>query len=96
MATELTLESSIKIDDEVLSQELQEEAILLNLKTGVYFGLDEVGRRIWQLLKEHEDLSKVMAALLVEYDVSEERCREDLLDLGKNMETQGLVKVVSD
>jgi superfamily II helicase len=96
MGTELTLESRIKIDDEVLSQELQEEAILLNLKTGVYFGLDEVGRRIWQLLKEHEDLSKVMEALLVEYDVSEERCREDLLDLVRKMEEQGLVKVTSD
>ena len=52
MATSPTLESRIRINDDVLFQELHGEGVLLNLKTGVYFGLDPVGRRIWQLAQE--------------------------------------------
>ena len=45
-----TLASRIRPSDEVLFQELQDESVLLDLKSGVYFGLDIVGTRIWQLL----------------------------------------------
>jgi Coenzyme PQQ synthesis protein D (PqqD) len=95
MATELSVKSRVRISDDVLFQELQEEAVLLNLKTGVYFGLDKVGSRIWQHLKEQEMLSKVVEAMLLEYDVTEERCRQDLLNLIEKMEAQGLVSVSS-
>lgn len=93
MATELSIASCVRINDSVLFQELQGEAVLLNLNTGVYLGLDKVGARIWQLLEEHDVLSKVVEAMLREYDVTEERCRQDLLNLVEKMEDQGLVTV---
>ena len=93
MVTALTIKSSVHINDTVLFQELQGEAALLDLKTGIYFSLDTVGTRIWQLLREHEVLSKVVEAMLSEYDVTEDRCRQDLLDLVEEMRQQGLVTV---
>ena len=42
-----TLTAEVRANDEVLFQELHGEGVLLNLKTGVYFGLDPVGARIW-------------------------------------------------
>ncbi len=93
MVAELSITSHVRIDDSVLFQELQGEAVLLNLKTGVYLGLDKVGVRVWQLLGEHDVLSKVVEAMLTEYDVTEERCRQDLLRLVEKMEDQGLVTV---
>ena len=91
MATPPTLESPVRANDDVLFQELHGEGVLLNLKTGVYFGLDPVGRRVWQLLQEHDTLGAVLTALLNEYDVAETECVADLLALVTDMEQHGLV-----
>jgi len=88
-----TLTSRVKVNDDVLFQELQGEAVLLNLKSGVYFGLDPVGTRIWQLFAEHEVLSDVAQAVVAEYDVAEDKCSEDLLKLVDDLEKQELVSV---
>ena len=88
-----TLASRVRVNDDVLFQELQGEAVLLNLKSGVYFGLDPVGTRIWQLFAEHEVLSEVAQAVVAEYDVAEDKCSEDLLKLVDDLEKQELVSV---
>ena len=88
-----TLASRVRVNDDVLFQELQGEAVLLNLKSGVYFGLDPVGTRIWQLFAEHEVLSEVAQAVVAEYDVAEDKCSEDLLKLVDDLAKQELVSV---
>jgi hypothetical protein len=93
MVAKLTLTSRVRIDDDVLFQELQGEAVLLNLKTGVYFGLDEVGTRIWQLMGQNGLLSEMLKLMLQEYDVPEEQCAQDLLDLVAQLQEQGLVTI---
>lgn len=91
MATKLSFTSRVRVNDDVLFQELQGEAVLLNLKTGVYFGLDKVGTRVWQLMGQNEELSGIRTAILYEYDVTEEQCSQDLLDLIGKMQEQELV-----
>ena len=93
MAVEISLNSRVRILDDVLFQELQGEAVLLNLKTGVYLGLDRIGTRIWKLLQADGALSKIVEVILQEYDVTPERFRQDLLNLIGQMEQQGLVEV---
>jgi hypothetical protein len=91
MPAEISLNSRVRILDDVLFQELQGEAVLLNLKTGVYLGLNPVGTRVWQLLQEDGSLSRVLDAMLAEYDVSRDQCSQDLLKLIQQMEQQGLL-----
>jgi len=93
MKTEISLASRVKINEEVLFQELQGEAVLLNLKSGVYLGLDSVGTRIWNLLQQHRVLQEVRDAMLQEYEVSADQCERDLLRLVGEMEQQGLAEV---
>jgi hypothetical protein len=88
-----TMTSRVRVNDDVLFQELQGEAVLLNLKSGVYFGLDPVGTRIWQLFAEHEVLAEIAQTIVAEYDVAEDRCSADLLALVGDLERQGLVAV---
>ena len=95
MKTEISLASRVKINEEVLFQELQGETVLLNLKSGVYLGLDSEGTRIWTLLQQHPLLQDVHDAMLREYDVSAERCEADLLKLVAQMEAQNLLNVGS-
>ena len=87
----ISLNSRVQIQDGVLFQELQGEAVLLNLKTGVYLGLNQIGTRIWQLLQEDGALSRVLEVMLQEYDVTQETLAQDLLNLVGQMEKQGLL-----
>ena len=81
----------IKIAENVAFRDLSGESVLLNLSTGVYFGLNPVGTRIWSLLREHGSTEKTLEALLEEYDVEEGRLRADLDDLVRRLAEKGLV-----
>ena len=61
-----------------ISSELGDEAVILNLDSGVYYGLNEVGARVWELIQQPQSFSGLCSILLEEYDVSAEACKEDL------------------
>lgn len=88
-----TLESRIAVNKEVLFRDLGGEAVILNLQSGKYYGLDEVGTRMWSLLLEHGQVKQAYTALLAEYDVSEERLREDLLHFVDELVSHGLLQI---
>jgi Coenzyme PQQ synthesis protein D (PqqD) len=91
----LPLTSRLKANRDVVFRDLQGELVLLNLKSGVYFGLDPVGTRMWQLLHEHRSLHEVLAALLDEYDVAETRCERDLVGFVRALVENELVTLNS-
>ena len=88
-----TMASRVRVNDDVLFQELQGEAVLLNLNSGMYFGLDPVGTRIWHLIVEKEQLLEITRSMVAEFDVREEKCAEDVLSLVTKLESQGLVTI---
>lgn len=77
----ILLSSTISVSEEVLSQEVSGETVLLDLQSESYFGLDEVGTRIWQLLQETGSLQQVFNTMLEEYDVDETQLESDLNEL---------------
>ena len=77
----------------VMFRDLDGEAVLLELDTGRYYGLNETGTRMWHLLREHGKVETVLQALLEEYDVPEERLRRELLSLVDSLVSQGLLLV---
>jgi hypothetical protein len=93
MKQEVSLACRVRVPDGVLSRDLQGEMVILDLKTGVYFGLDPVGTRIWHLLQEHQSLQKVLNSLVEEYEVTEAVCADDLLAFVAKMLEKGLVEV---
>ena len=88
-----TLNSRVQVNEDVLFQELQGEAVLLNLKSGIYFGLDPIGTRIWQLFAQHGALSEIAQVITDEYDVERERCEADLVVLVTELDRQGLIRL---
>lgn len=91
-----SLSDEVAISPEVLFQEVGGEAVLLDLAGGSYFGLDEVGTRIWQLLQEHSRLRTLYEAMLSEFEVEPARLEEDLLRLVGELADAGLVIVNAD
>lgn len=92
----IDLDTELVVSDEVLFRELEEEAVLLDLKSGRYYGLDTVGRRIWVLLGELGTPRLVMARMEEEYEVDSERLRRDLLELIAKLASNGLLRPASD
>ena len=89
----MNLNQNITLSPEVISQEVSGETVLLDLDSENYFGLDEVGTRIWQLIKETGDLEAVYNTLLQEYEVGEERLQQDLENLVTEIAALGLVSL---
>lgn len=78
---------------DVLIQTVVGEAVLLDLRSQKYFGLNQVGTRAWQLLQETGDAGAVQARLAQEYDVAAERLERDLDELFERLLEAGLVEV---
>ena len=89
----LTLADKVSPSPEVLFQEVGGEAVLLDLASESYFGLDDVGTRIWQLLQDGGDLRGVHQRMLDEYDVEPARLEADLLQHLAELADAGLVRL---
>ncbi len=89
----MNLNQTITIAPDVISQEVSGETVILDLNSENYFGLDEVGTRIWQLIGEKGDLQAIYNQLLDEYDVGKDQLLEDLEDLVEKIAAAGLVSL---
>jgi hypothetical protein len=76
-----------------VSSDLGGEVAILNLRAGMYYGLDDVGARVWQLLQEPTVVGDLQATIAQEYEVEPTRAREDVLALLKQMADEGLIEV---
>lgn len=90
---ELSLRDSLAIRPDVVFRRLDEEAVLLDLKSGKYFGLNEVGARIWQLVAESRTLGEILDTLHQEYATERHVLERDLLEVARELCARGLLEV---
>jgi Coenzyme PQQ synthesis protein D (PqqD) len=76
-----------------VSCDLAGEAAILEMKSGIYYGLNAVGARIWKLIQAPKMVREVCASILEEYDVEAERCEHDILALLEELVATGLVEI---
>lgn len=76
----MTIEFSSRIRpaQDVLVRELDGEAVLLNLDSESYYGLNQVGARMWALVMESDSIQAAYEALANEYEVEAKTLRDDL------------------
>jgi len=90
---DLDLSSVVCASPNEVSSRVGEEAAILELDSAVYYGLDPVGARIFDLLQAPTRLGDVLATVLAEYDVDEPTARADLLALVEELLARRLVVV---
>jgi Coenzyme PQQ synthesis protein D (PqqD) len=91
----LSLQSVVSVTPEQVSCPLGDEAAILNLKNTVYYGLNPVGARIWNLLQQPRSVGELRDTILDEYEVESRQCERDLLELLEKMRSEGLIQVRS-
>lgn len=87
----LSLQTAFTIPETVIFRELDGEAVLLNLDSGQYFGLNAVGTRIWQLLAEAGRPAAAVERMLAEFDVPRDELESDMLALIEQLAAKGLI-----
>jgi hypothetical protein len=92
----ILLDTAVVASKEQASADLGDEAAILSLKDGVYYGLDPVGARIWKLIQTPRTVREVRDALLEEYDVDVSRCEADLIGLLQQLAKNDLIEIVNN
>jgi Coenzyme PQQ synthesis protein D (PqqD) len=83
----------VEVPKHVLVCSLEKELVLLNLEAEYYFGLDEIGTRMWQAVTTAESIDDAYSMLSTEFDVDADRLRQDLSELLGKLTEKGLLRI---
>ncbi|HYV96631.1 MAG TPA: lasso peptide biosynthesis PqqD family chaperone [Gemmatimonadaceae bacterium] len=90
---DITPQSIVVASSDQVSSDLAGETVLLSMQTAHYYGLDGVGSRVWELVKEPVRVSDICAAIASEYDVSADTCQADVIAFLRDLAAKNLVEV---
>ena len=87
----ISFSERVRVPDDVLISNLQEESVILNLDSERYYGLDDVGTRFLSVLNTSDSIEAAYELLRHEYDVDAHVLRQDLLELVEDLIKQGIL-----
>nr|WP_299407078.1 lasso peptide biosynthesis PqqD family chaperone [Acaryochloris sp. IP29b_bin.148] len=93
MTTTISADTTVVATSEQVSSDLAGESVILNLKTGMYFGLNEVGASVWTLLQQPRSVQEICDQILNEYEVDSEQCQQDVLKLLQELIESELIEI---
>lgn len=86
----------VSVPDDVLMRELDGESVILDLASENYYGLDDIGTRIWQLLNSSNTVQEAYDSLLLEYDVEPKRLQQDMQELITQLVAKDLLRIETE
>ncbi|HUE89812.1 MAG TPA: PqqD family protein [Vicinamibacterales bacterium] len=89
----VSLDNTFTLGKDTVFRDLDGEAVILELSSGTYFGMNSVGTRIWQLIERHGRLDAVLDELCQEYDAGRDELQRDLLELVARLADAHLVQL---
>jgi hypothetical protein len=89
------MNESYTIPEDVIWTDLSDEIVILKLDTGIYFGLDQVGARIWKLIADGRSRDQVLREITSAYETSGEQVARDFDELLSELAQEGLVKAAA-
>ncbi len=63
---------------QIIDGELDNNQVMMHLEKGKYYGLNPVGKRIWDLIEQPKSFEEITTTLLKEFDVSKEQCEQEV------------------
>lgn len=75
----------------IMTADMKGATVMLDIETGKYYNLGDVGGRIWEILEEEMTIKQLIEKLMQEYDVTEEQCQKDIEPFLEKMMERGLV-----
>jgi hypothetical protein len=88
----MTPETKWSIPPQVMSRLVDDETVLLDLESGMYFGLDGVGKLIWESVTDGKSLGEISAVITAEFEVDEAQALIDVIAFASDLVERGLLK----
>jgi len=85
----------VEISKDLVYQELDGEMVILEMKSGEYFGIDAIGSRIWQMLEKKVPPMVMVETLKEEYEVEPDLCRQQVVTFLRELELNKLIMPIS-
>jgi hypothetical protein len=90
----ITLDTVIQRDTEhLLTSEVGEELVMMDLEGGNYISLNKIGRIIWEQIEQPLKVGDLIKALMARFKVSQDQCTEDTFEYLQNMLAQKVISV---
>jgi phage protein U len=92
-STSLSATTTVVATEDALSTTIDDETVILHESSGKYYGLNDVGTFVWDLLEEPRTVGATCEAVTAEYDVAYERCEADVTEMVAELAEKGLVRL---
>jgi hypothetical protein len=87
----MDLDTQLTIPPQVMSRPVGDETVLLDLASGIYFGVDGVAKRIWELIAEGQNLGQAVETIVSEFEVEAAQAEADVLAFASELVERGLL-----
>ena len=87
----MNLDTRLTVPPQVMSRLVSDETVLLDLASGMYFGLDGVGQKIWEAVTEGRSLGEAATAIVNDYEVDETQAQTDVIEFATDLVARGLL-----
>lgn len=76
-----------------ISCSLDDESVILNIEEGMYYGLNAVASRVWELVQQPRTVREICDRLMSEYEIEESSCTRDVLQLLEQLHRWKLIEL---
>ena len=87
----MDLDTKLSIPPQVMSRLVEDETVVLDLESGMYFGIEGTGKRIWELVAEGHSLREIVGIIIAEYEADEADVERDVLSFTNELVDRGLL-----
>jgi hypothetical protein len=87
----MDLDTRLSVPPQVMSRLVGDETVLLDLESGMYFGLEGVGQRVWELIGEDLALREIVAIIVSEYEIEQSEAQADVIAFVHDLVERGLL-----
>lgn len=91
----ITQESIVRRDSNILTNTIDDQIVMMSLEKGHYYGMNPVGSRIWERLREPASVDALCDELLQEYQTDRQRCLHAVIAFLEKLHAAGLIEIVT-
>ena len=92
----ITSLSTVQRNKEMVTSNIDGEIVMMSVESGEYYGLDEIGSRIWEIIENKIKVDELITRLLDEFEVDKTICENDTLDFLNELLSKNLISLVSN
>lgn len=83
----------IKRQPNLVFSKIDEEIVMMSINNGEYYGLDNIGSRIWEIIEKPVSFKELIETLKDEYEVTENQCISDVIEFINALNNKGLISI---